>query len=170
MAHKIRRRTLLDAALLGAVVPVRACGAGAGKLDLAALSGAASRIVPAERGASVKDMKLARSFEGGRCRAKLTNRGRKPVKVKEVVLFSLAPAVPAESTLYGESFQMLSQTVGTLGKPQDLGYPEVRHYKIPQPPDVTAVTGLLTLTPPGGDTVALAFTSCRRFIGRFYFK
>src|SRR5262249_1554775 len=30
--------------------------------------------------------------------------------------------------------------------------------------------GLMTLTPPEGDHVLLAFTSCRRFIGRFYVR
>src|SRR5260221_2681980 len=58
---------------------------------------------------------------------------------------------------------MLSQTAGTLSHPVDLGYSEPKHYKIPQPEGVTAASGLLTL-----GTTMLAFTSCRRFIGRFF--
>src|SRR5260221_9153634 len=58
---------------------------------------------------------------------------------------------------------MLSQTAGTLSHPVDLGYSEPKHYKIPQPEGVTAASGLLTLGP-----TMLAFTSCRRFIGRFF--
>ena len=49
---------------------------------------------------------------------------------------------------------MLSQTAGTLGKPIDLGYDELKHYKIPQPADAKVVTGMMTLTPPGGETHA----------------
>ena len=42
---------------------------------------------------------------------------------------------------------MLSQTGGTLGAPVNLGYDEVKHYKMPQAEGVShAVTGLLTLT------------------------
>ena len=44
------------------------------------------------------------------------------------------------------------------------------HYKVPQPPGVTAASGLLTLTPPQGTTLLLAFTSCQRFIGRFFLR
>src|SRR5262249_29169513 len=42
--------------------------------------------------------------------------------------------------------------------------------KIPQPDDATTVYGLLTLAPPGGDHVVMAFSSCRRFVGRFYVR
>ena len=42
-----------------------------------------------------------------------------------------------------------SQTAGTLGKPIDLAYDELKHYKIPQPADAKVVTGMMTLTPPG---------------------
>ena len=65
---------------------------------------------------------------------------------------------------------MLSQTAGTLAKPVDLGYSELQHYKMPQPDGVRAFSGMLTLTPPDGDTVLLAFTSCKRFNGRFYLR
>ena len=50
----------------------------------------------------------------------------------------------------------------------DLGYSELNHYKIPQPPGVRAITGLLELTPPSGETSLLAFVSCRRFVGHFF--
>src|SRR5207244_1430686 len=58
----------------------------------------------------------------------------------------------------------------TLGQPVDLGYSEIKHYTIPQPEGVTAASGLLTLTPPNGQTLLFAYTSCRRFIGRFYVR
>jgi alpha-galactosidase len=113
---------------------------------------------------------LERRKDGNLWRFTLRNTGSAPVAVKEVVLFSLKLDLPPETHLYGESFQMLSQTGGTLGSPVDLGYSERKHYRIPQPEDATALTGMVTLTPPGGETRLMAFTSCRRFAGRFFLR
>jgi alpha-galactosidase len=114
------------------------------------------------------ELAVERSWDGPWCHSTLVNHGTKPVAIKEIVLFDLPLDLPPETTLYGESFQMLSQTAGTLGKPVDLGYSEKQHYKIPQPADVSVATGLLTLTPPNGDTQLFAFTSSKKFVGRFY--
>jgi alpha-galactosidase len=115
-----------------------------------------SEVRTVEPGASLK---LTRTRDGDFTRPALRNDGRSPVHVKEVVLFRIEHNLPAESALYGESFQMLSQTAGTLGKPVDLGYDELAHYKIPQPSDAKVVTGMMTVTPPGGPTSLLGFTS-----------
>ncbi len=101
---------------------------------------------------------------------RLINTGKTPVHVTEVSLFRIAHDLPDATALYGESFQMLTQTAGTLGQPIDLAYDELKHYKIPQPADAKVVTGMMTLTPPGGETMLLAFTSCHRFNGRFYLR
>ncbi len=119
---------------------------------------------------SAAALKLSGVRDGVLYRARLTNTGREPVHVKEVALFRIAHTLPGSTALYGESFQMLSQTGGTLANPINLGYDEPAHYKIPQPPDARVLTGMMTLTPPGGPTHLLAFTSCRRFIGRFYLR
>ena len=103
-------------------------------------------------------------------RPRLTNTGKTPVHVKEVAIFRIAHDLPDATAFYGESFQMLSQTAGTLAQPIDLGYDELKHYKIPQPADAEAATGMITLTPPGGPTMLLGFTSCQRFSGRFYLR
>jgi alpha-galactosidase len=128
--------------------------------NLTALRSAPWRVEP-----GAKELKLERSWSGEFCKPKLVNTGRLPLRVKEVVLFSLPLDLPPDTHLYAESFQMLSQTAGTLGHPVDLGYSEPKHYKIPQPEGVTAASGLLTLTP-----FTLAFTSCHRFIGRFFLR
>src|SRR2546421_10261268 len=128
---------------------------------------AKSEVRTVEPGASVK---LIPQRTGDLYRAKLTNTGKTPVHVTEVSLFRVAHDLPDATALYGESFQMLSQTAGTLGKPANLGYDELAHYKIPQPADAKVVTGMMTLTPPGGETQLLGFTSCRRFNGRFYLR
>ena len=115
-------------------------------------------------------IKLTGERHGDLYRSRLTNTGKTPLHVKEVSLFRIHHDLPDSTALYGESFQMLSQTSGTLGKPLDLAYDELKHYRIPQPADAKVVTGMMTLAPPGGDTILLGFTSCRRFNGRFYLR
>jgi len=115
-------------------------------------------------------LKLTGRREGEFYRPRLINSGTTAVHVKEVALFRIAHDLPDDTAFYGESFQMLSQTAGTLGKPIDLAYDELKHYRIPQPADAKAVNGMITLTPPGGPTMLLAFTSCKRFSGRFYIR
>lgn len=119
--------------------------------------------------AAAGGLHIDRRWRGGYCTARVTNRGRTAVRVKEIVLFDLPLKLHPETALYGESFQMLSQTAGTVSKPVDLGMSELKHYRIPQPEGVQAFSGLMTLTPPGEPAQIYAFTTCRRFIGRFYF-
>ncbi len=152
----IRRREFLAIAALAG---------NAGAAPTFNLTNAPSKIVSPD---STPSVRLTRDWTGDLCRSKLINTGKKPARISEVILFSITHTLPPETRLYGESFQMLSQTAGTLGKPVDLGYSEPKHYKIPQPEGVTSIFGLLTLTPPDNITRVLAFTSCKRFAGRFY--
>src|SRR4051812_29819238 len=128
---------------------------------------AKSEVRTVERTTAVR---LAGTRKGDLYTARVTNTGKTPVHVAEVSLFRMEHDLPDATALYGESFQMLSQTAGTLGKPLDLAYDELKHYKIPQPSDAKVVTGMMTLAPPGGGTMLLAFTSCKRFNGRFYLR
>lgn len=105
---------------------------------------------------------------GGNYRYQLHNKGTAVVRVKSVRLFSAPRAFPASTRLYGEGFQMLSQTGGTLGEPVQFGaYTDAGHYRLSQPEGATTVYGMLTQTVPKQGTLLLAFTSCRRFIGKF---
>jgi alpha-galactosidase len=136
-------------------------------LDLAALKGARGRVVDAG-GSSAASVRLTHEWDGPRCRARVKNAGRSAVAVAEVVLFDVAHALPPETKVYGEGFQMLSQTGGTIGQPADLGdYTDAKHYRMPQPADATVAYNLLEVTPPGGPHRVLAFSSSRRFVGRF---
>jgi alpha-galactosidase len=129
------------------------------------------RNAPSRIDADAPDqLSLDRFWQGDFCRSKLANPGSRPVHVREVVLFDIRHDLPANTQLYGESFQMLSQTAGTLAEPVNLGYDELKHYKSPRPADATVLTGLMILVPPAADTMALAFTSCNRFQGRFYLR
>ena len=118
----------------------------------------------------LKHLRLSAVWHGDVCRPTLTNRGTKPVRVKEAVLFDYRHHLPTETALYGESFQMLSQISGTLGKPEEIGLTDAKHYRIPQPADATVASGLLTLSPPDQPHLLFAYTSCKKFIGRFYVR
>ena len=64
---------------------------------------------------------------------------------------------------------MLSQTGGAVGEPVHLGgYTDAKHYRLPEPEGATTVYGMMTVGQPGKTTRILqAFTSCRRFSGKF---
>jgi alpha-galactosidase len=119
-------------------------------------------------GAEVPGVQLATTWLAAYCRPRMTNRTTRAIRIKEVVVFDVALAMPSETSLYGEGFQMLSQTGGTLGAPADLSqYTDAKHYRIPEVENARAFYGLVTLTPPGRETTLCAFTSCARFSGRF---
>jgi len=119
-------------------------------------------------GAGAAGVELTTTWRAAYCRPRITNRTNRPIRIKEVVVFDVELAMPPETTLYGEGFQMLSQTGGTLGTPADFSqYTDAKHYRIPEAENARAFYGLMTLTPPGSETTLCAFTSCARFSGRF---
>jgi len=111
-------------------------------------------------------VQLDRKWNGDTCQTQIINRSSRTVRVKQVVLFELTPNLPPATALYGEGFQMLSQTGGTLAQPVDYSqYTDAQHYRIPA--SGRAFYGMIMLTPPGEATRLLAFTSCTKFAGRF---
>lgn len=157
--------SVILACVLGLAAPVRA------ELTQGGIQSAPAAVELAGGAAAPDTVHLERTWHDGLCTSTLTNTGDKPCAVARVVLFRVEHALPADTALYGEGFTMLSQTGGTLGKPVDIGsYTDKSHYKIPQPADATTVYEVVQLTPPGGDTLLLGFTSCRRFVGRFHLR
>ncbi|MFM7320254.1 MAG: glycoside hydrolase family 36 protein [Armatimonadota bacterium] len=109
-------------------------------------------------------------WSGNRARPVVRNRGLVGVPIDEVVLFDGPHALPSTSAIAGESFQMLAQIAGTLGKPEDVGtYPDRTHYRIPEPGGLRTAYGFLAITPPATETVVVGFGSCHRFVGRIGF-
>src|SRR5204863_9934043 len=111
---------------------------------------------------------VARAWSGSSvCMSRIHNPSGHAVSVKEVILFELSlRTMPGSSLVYGEGFQMLTQTAGTLGAPVDAGsYTDAGHYRIPSAIGVRAVYGLMTLSgaDDSGPRWTLGFTSCRRF-------
>ena len=113
---------------------------------------------------------VSREWEGATCRATLRNDGAEAVHVREVVLFAGRHDLAPETAFYGEGFQMLSQTAGTLGAPIDVGaYTDCGHYKIPEAPNGLTAYAMVMLSPSPVRHVLMAFTSCRRFSGALRF-
>ena len=170
---KISRRKILELAVAApalAAMPQFLKGQNR-TFDRASLVNSASQIVPVVEGINVDNLKLTRRWNGSFCRSELTNRGGDAVRIKEVVLFDLRPNLPSSTRLYGEGFQMLSQTGGTWGEPKDLGnYTDAKHYRMSAPNGSRALYGMMMLTPSAGNNQLLAFTSCRRFMGQFYVR
>jgi alpha-galactosidase len=122
-------------------------------------------------GADTSHLKLSHQWTGSVGRSQLSNTGPNPVRVHEVVLFDLDHGLLGTTPVYGEGFQMLSQTSGTLAQPADVGsYTDRSHYRLPEPAGFRTVYGLLTLAPSGADRLLLGFASCRRFSGKFHFN
>ncbi|KAA2241426.1 alpha-galactosidase [Chitinophaga agrisoli] len=161
----IRKLSCLTAALL----PALAVQAGPADQFLQALKQSKAVVITDKGTAAPPSVQITRSWNGDYCNTRIANTGSTPVHIKEVILAQagkiLAPATP----FYAEGFQMLTQTAGTLEKPQTLGnYTDEGHYKIPKPDGYLAVYNLLRLYPEAGPQLLLGFTSCRRFAGKFY--
>ncbi|HSL22425.1 MAG TPA: glycoside hydrolase family 36 protein [Vicinamibacterales bacterium] len=138
------------------------------RFGISAFEQAASRVVPVDPIAS-DAVRVVKSWHGPFCRSRAVNASARPVALRAIVLFDVLHALPAGTRFYGEGFQMLTQTGGTLGRPENLGnYTDPGHYKMPEPPGARAVYGLATFSPHPDQHHALAFTSCRRFAGKFH--
>ena len=65
--------------------------------------------------AAPPSVQLIRDWNDGRCQATMVNKGSAAIALKEVILFSLTHTLARDTPVYGEGFQMLSQTGGTVG-------------------------------------------------------
>jgi alpha-galactosidase len=128
---------------------------------------AASRFYPVGD-SQTGGLTVGREWHGDTCRSRVSNMSNASVRVREVVLAEVDLGMPASTGVYGESFQMLSQSGGTLGAPRDLGsYTDAKHYRIPMAEGVQTYFGAMTVSPPAAPVRGLGFTSCRRFAGLF---
>ncbi|HUE83158.1 MAG TPA: glycoside hydrolase family 36 protein [Pyrinomonadaceae bacterium] len=173
---RISRRDILRLGVVSplvAVLPVvgQAQHSRAGKFTQRSFTAAASKVAALNESQDISKIELVRKWHGPLCQSAVINQGREPVRVKEIVLFDLPLTHPANTEFYGEGFQMLSQTGGTLSKMVDYSqYTDAKHYKMPMPAGAKVFYGMLTLSPSKREHQLLAFTSCKRFNGQFYIR
>lgn len=169
--REVLRLTMMAPFAAAGAITLRAMQASAAPLTLDAFVKAPWRVVPVGESADAGRVRVVRTWNGPVCRSRAINAGPRAVRLKEIVLFDVAHDLPAATRWYGEGFQMLTQTGGTLAEPADLGnYTDPKHYRLSEPEGARAVYGLATLSPSDGDHRALAFTSCRRFSGKFHVR
>ncbi|MBK7642556.1 MAG: alpha-galactosidase [Planctomycetes bacterium] len=116
--------------------------------------------------ANAPTLKVELQWSGDHATATLRNEGEEAVPVHEIVLFDWQHKLPGDTAFYGEGFQMLSQTAGTIAKPEDLEqYTDRGHYKLPEPAGFRSVYGVAMFSRPDS-RLLVGFASCRRFVGR----
>ena len=173
MSPGITRREVLKAALASPIVAA-ASHLAHGQTEsnqFDQIAKALGKVVAIGNAPTSEQVQLVRRWRGPVCSSRVINHGRKSVRVKEVILFDIPLTQSPATRLYGEGFQMLSQTGGTLGQPLNYSqYTDAQHYKLPQPADARVFYGMMTLSPVSGGHKLFAFTSCRRFAGQFYLR
>jgi len=143
---------------------------GSGTLEATMFANAPWRAVGMD-GEVLQSVSLARTWAGPVCQSVIANTGRVPLRISHIVLFDVAHSLAPATAFYGEGFQMLTQTGGTLGQPADLGnYTDPKHYKLAEPEGARVVYGFATLRTPEGAHHLLAFDSCRRFNGALHVR
>src|SRR5579884_4281633 len=118
--------------------------------------------------AAETQIEVNRIWDGNICRSVVTNRGTEAVRLREVVLFAGRLDLAPTTAIYGEAYQTLSQTIGTLANPVNVSrYSDHEHYRMPSTPGMITVYNTVVLSVPPDRYVLSGFTSCRRFSGTF---
>jgi alpha-galactosidase len=122
-------------------------------------------------GEALQGVSLARTWKGPVCHSVISNTAGVPLRIRHVVLFDVGHSMSRDTPLYGEGFQMLTQTGGTIEQPADLGnYTDPKHYKLAEPEGARVVYGVAVIGPSHGKHNVLAFDSCRRFNGALHIR
>jgi alpha-galactosidase len=118
------------------------------------------------------EIRVKRKWTGDRCRTSISNSSKKTLKLSNIIIFELEKTgLDPQTPIYGEGFQMLSQTEGTLALPVDIDiYADRKHYRLAEPEGLRTVYNLFTLDLKKEGFLLLGFTSSRRFAGRFSFS
>ena len=116
-------------------------------------------------------IRLFRQWAGDRCTSSIQNASARPVQLKNIILFDIEQTgLDTATPIYGEGFQMVSQTDGTLASPADMTiYSDREWYRLPEPDGERTVYNLFILGSAKSGYALLGFTSSRRFAGRFSF-
>lgn len=144
--------------------------------DLDQVKNILKESIPFAEGVSEKKIEAAgltihRNWQGPVCTSYIENQGDKPVTVGSVVLFEMdGRLVDSSSKIYGEGFQMLTQTTGTLATPRHESYTDEGHYQVFGYHKMPTAYGMLTVTLPDQQALLFGFASCKRFIGEISFS
>ncbi|MFT6985780.1 MAG: alpha-galactosidase [Psychromonas sp.] len=111
---------------------------------------------------------LIREWQQNSCTWQLNSSATHSIKVKEIVLFDGKLPLSDDCCFYGEGFQMLAQTGGTLSQPKAIGRcPDISHYRLPSESGFHSSYNYILLSPQPNHHILLGFTACFRFSGTF---
>ncbi len=166
---RVSRRVFLGvsgALAVGAAAGTGSCG-GTASVWLRLLQGAEWRVLTPE-GAPATGVVVERSWSGSRCDVQVRNTSAGAIRLGDVQVFLFQHGLAGETPFYAEGSQMLSQTWGTIANPVDIGlYTDAKHYRLPSPEGAFTGYNLMQFRIAGAGYPLLAFTSCRRFGGKF---
>jgi alpha-galactosidase len=149
--------TALSPSVVRAVDPVESLRASRGRIQVVG------------GGKAPAGLSVETSWNGAFCRAEIVNASSTAVAVEEVVLFDFAHGLAPTTSIYGEGFTMLSQTIGTLAKPVDVDrFTDRKHYRLPERKGFRTLYGMMRMMPESANRVVLGFSSCVRFVGKFH--
>ena len=106
------------------------------------------------------------TWNGNTCRLTLTNTSSDPLRPGDLTVFSTKMPFSADTKVYGEGFNILSQYGGTITDCHLIGsYSDYSHYKLYKPEDMNQVYNMAIFSPEGEAPLLIGFSSCYRFNG-----
>jgi len=113
-------------------------------------------------------LRLTQQWSNNSCQWQLNNSASHSIKIKEIVLFDGQLTLSDDCGFYGEGFQMLAQTAGTISAPQAIGRcPDSSHYRLPSEQGFASSYNYILLSPQKNQHLLVGFSSCFRFSGTF---
>ncbi len=110
-------------------------------------------------------------WDGPVCNITLTNTSEKDIALGDIILFNAKMMYGADTELYGEGYNMLSQYGGTIKDFKLLGsFSDYTHYRLKKPEGINQVYNMLMLFPKREKTLLIGFASCNRFNGMIRFN
>ncbi|MGL6173095.1 MAG: TIM-barrel domain-containing protein, partial [Cellulosilyticaceae bacterium] len=95
--------------------------------------------------------------------------GNKSTKLSKAIMSRFKHNQSGDTPIYAESYNMLSQTEGTLKNPKQVtGFSDVGHYKLPQKEGYFTAYNMLMLLEE--EYTLIAYSSSERFVGKIHFN
>ena len=109
-----------------------------------------------------------RPWLDNQCHWRLDNISDRAIVVEEIVLFEGQLDLPLTTAIYGDGFQMLAQTKGTIEAPLDIGRcPDVEHYRLAGEAGFQSFFNTLLLSENNEKHILLGFSASKKFSGCF---
>ena len=114
--------------------------------------------------------RIIAEWNGTECRLSLTNSSKQAVYLDKIAVLKMDMPFNADTRVYGEGYNKLSQYEGTVRSVKMIGsFGDFQHYKLSVPAGFQQVYNMIRFSPSNGEDLLMGFTSCNRFNGEFWF-